>query len=186
MSYPLYIALVHYPVLNKHGETVTTSVTNFDLHDLARSCQTYGAQSCFIITPSKVQQDMVRYIRNYWENGVGAAYNPDRKEAFDVLEIASNLEESRLTIESKHGISPILVSTTAKKQADSVSYKDLKVQLESEGKPCLLVFGTGWGLVSEVLEKSDFILDPIYGPTDYNHLSVRSAVAIVLDRLCGA
>jgi hypothetical protein len=35
------------------------------------------------------------------------------------------------------------------------------------------------------MEQADYILEPIYGPGEYNHLSVRSAVAIILDRLLG-
>ncbi len=35
------------------------------------------------------------------------------------------------------------------------------------------------------MDNADFFLEPIKGPSDYNHLSVRSAVAIVLDRLLG-
>ena len=53
-------------------------------------------------------------------------------------------------------------------------------------EPHLLVFGTGWGLAPEVIERADLVLEPICGPTDYNHLSVRSAAAIILDRLRGA
>jgi len=45
------------------------------------------------------------------------------------------------------------------------------------------MFGTGFGLASEVLDKADYILDPITGVNGYNHLPVRSAVAIILDRL---
>jgi hypothetical protein len=32
---------------------------------------------------------------------------------------------------------------------------------------------------------ADYILDPLVGSGNYNHLSVRSAVAIMLDRLLG-
>ena len=49
----------------------------------------------------------------------------------------------------------------------------------------LLVFGTGWGIAGEVIERADHCIEPIRGPSDYNHLSVRSAVSIVLDRLLG-
>ncbi|MEI7817822.1 MAG: RNA methyltransferase, partial [Desulfuromonadales bacterium] len=32
----LAIALVHYPVYNKHHEVVTSALTNLDQHDIAR------------------------------------------------------------------------------------------------------------------------------------------------------
>jgi hypothetical protein len=52
-------------------------------------------------------------------------------------------------------------------------------------KVILLLFGTAWGLVDQVFDKADYLLDPVEGYTNYNHLSVRSAAAIILDRLAG-
>ena len=48
-----------------------------------------------------------------------------------------------------------------------------------------MVFGTGWGLAPEVMARADLRLAPVLGPTDYNHLSVRAAAAVILDRLRG-
>jgi hypothetical protein len=50
----------------------------------------------------------------------------------------------------------------------------------------VLVFGTAWGLAPQALEQADFRLAPIAGAGEYNHLSVRSAVSIILDRALGA
>lgn len=36
---PVYIGLVHYPIYNKHMEVVTTALTNYDLHDIARTAK---------------------------------------------------------------------------------------------------------------------------------------------------
>jgi hypothetical protein len=52
-----------------------------------------------------------------------------------------------------------------------------------EGGPHVLLFGTGWGLTREFLASCDYMLKPIEGLGGYNHLPVRSAVAIILDRL---
>ncbi len=51
----------------------------------------------------------------------------------------------------------------------------------------LLLFGTGWGLTPQLLDEADLRTEPIRGvsPSGYNHLSVRSACAIALDRLRG-
>ncbi|HQK80165.1 MAG TPA: RNA methyltransferase [Syntrophales bacterium] len=50
----------------------------------------------------------------------------------------------------------------------------------------MLVFGTGWGLADSIVARADCSLPPVRGGSDgYNHLSVRSAVAVVLDRLFG-
>jgi len=185
MAASLYIGLVHYPVLNKHGELVTTSVTNFDLHDISRTATTYGIEKYFVITPSDPQTDMVDYIKGYWKQGFGASYNPDRSEAFTLMEASSSIEETCLTIQNKHDISPRLVVTTARESEKSIDFNSLKVELEEEERPYLLLFGTGWGLAPQVFEKADHVLEPVRGSGPYNHLSVRAAVAVILDRLLG-
>jgi len=57
--------------------------------------------------------------------------------------------------------------------------------LQRTTQPFLIVFGTGWGLTESILAQSDYVLEPIEGGTDYNHLSVRAAAAIIMDRLLG-
>ena len=57
--------------------------------------------------------------------------------------------------------------------------------LQTGDKPILLLFGTGYGMEQEHMNGFDYVLEPIYGPSDYNHLCVRSAAAIILDRLAG-
>ena len=61
----------------------------------------------------------------------------------------------------------------------------LRERLAAEADaPWLIVFGTGWGLETGFLEReSDYLLEPIPGRGDYNHLSVRSAAGMILDRL---
>jgi len=185
MTHSIYIALVHHPVVNKRGDIVTTSVTNFDLHDLSRNSSTYGVKGCFIVTPSQAQQDMVAYIRNYWREGKGADYNPDRKEAFEALYISGSLEESCLTIKKAHDKAPKLIATSAKSYDKVTLFRELREEISNTEDPYLIVFGTGWGLAETIINSADAVLEPIKGPVAYNHLPVRSAVAIVLDRLLG-
>jgi len=59
----------------------------------------------------------------------------------------------------------------------------LREKITADAPPVCLIFGTGHGLHPEVLELADAVLEPIHGPTEFNHLSVRSAVSIYLDRL---
>ena len=87
-----------------------------------------------------------------------------------------------MTIKNLSGTSPLLVSTTAKKRDKSVSYSFVQDLMQGD-RPLLIAFGTGFGLAEEFLDRSDHVLDPIDGVGDYNHLPVRSAVAIILDRL---
>lgn len=180
----IYMALIHYPIVNKHGQIVTTSVTNFDIHDLARTGKTFGVKQVFFVTPNPLQQNMVNTICNYWHDGVGAAYNPDRKDAIHIVKPAESLEESCLTIEKTSGIRPALIATTAKLMPNALSYETVKQDWIATGKrPLLIAFGTGHGLAEEFFTKCDGVLEPIAGRGHYNHLPVRSAVAIILDRL---
>src|SRR3989338_1806139 len=185
MPAPIYIALIHHPVLNKHGAIVTTSITNFDLHDLGRTSRTYGVKKYFIVTPNEAQQNMARYITRYWQEGLGSRMNPDRSEAFADIGVTSSLEETCLTIQKHHGTHPHLVATTARPSKKTIRFNELKEFIGESDKPFLILFGTGWGLAPEVMEKAEMVLEPIRGGSDYNHLPVRSAVAIVLDRLLG-
>jgi len=57
--------------------------------------------------------------------------------------------------------------------------------MNNNEKPYLILFGTGWGMTEELIGKADAVLPPILGENEYNHLSVRSATAIILDRLIG-
>ena len=77
------------------------------------------------------------------------------------------------------------IVTSARRHPHNTSFAGMKQDMQN-GETYLLVFGTGWGLSPEFVEKADYILDPICGPTDYNHLSVRAAAAVVLDRLMGS
>ncbi len=181
----LSIGLVHYPIYNRRGEIVTTAVTNYDVHDIARAARTYGVQRYFLIHPQPSQAKLVRDIMDYWQTGYGAACHVDRKEAFRVLELAEDIAQAKRRISELAGQEPLTVGTDARVFSNTVSYRWLKRELSKKDRPYLLLFGTGWGIERETMATFDYILEPVYGPCDYNHLSVRSAVSIILDRLCG-
>ena len=77
------------------------------------------------------------------------------------------------------------VITGAGNRPGCISCQDFKKMLGNSAQPFMLLLGTGWGLTEECFEASDYILEPIAGAGTYNHLSVRSAAAIMLDRLIG-
>ena len=41
--------LVHYPIYDKFGKIITTSITNLDIHDIARTCKTYGVKNYYLV-----------------------------------------------------------------------------------------------------------------------------------------
>lgn len=181
----LYIALIHSPVYNKNGAVVATSITNLDLHDIARSATTYGVKRYYVVHPAEAQQALARRIMGFWQEGFGAEYNPNRQEAFARVSLLSNLNEVIEDIREREGKTPLKVATDARRYPNTISYSDLRQRLDKEEQPFLVLFGTGWGLLKEDVQNMDLILEPVYGPEEYNHLSVRSAAAIILDRLRG-
>ena len=178
------MALIHYPVVNKKGDIIASAVTNLDLHDISRAAKTYGVRSFYVVTPLSDQKDLVEKIISHWLKGSGARYNPKRKEALKLIRIKKNLDEVMEDIRKTNGDSPKTVVTSAGHSPRNISYKRFRKMLQDDAL-YLLMFGTGWGLSEKFMAGADYALDPVFGNTDYNHLSVRSAAAIILDRLFG-
>ncbi len=181
----VYIALLHYPVFDRQRRVIASAVTNADIHDIARSARTYGVRRFFIVTPIAEQADLVMKIIGHWTRGAGGVLNPSRREALEAVEVAGTLEDVIGSI-ARETLQPVYtVVTGARMDGTCVSHGRMREFLEKESGAFLLVFGTGWGLADEIIEKSRYRLEAIRGHETYNHLSVRSAVAITLDRLVG-
>ena len=178
----IHLALIHYPVYNKVGEVVTSSVTTLDIHDISRVAKTYNANSFCVVTPLKTQRQLVERLIEHWMTGYGAEYNPTRKEALQATRVTHNLKETVSDLTKRCGQKPLTVATGAKQFSNSIEFRRLREEIRSE-TPILLLFGTGWGLEKSILNEADYVLDPIGGIGEYNHLPVRAAIAIVLDRL---
>jgi len=181
----LAIALLHYPVYNKLREVVTTALTNLDLHDIARASRTFGLDRFYIVTPSPDQRALAQRITGHWQEGWGATYNPDRKAALDIVRICDTLAGAVEEYQSGFSEPVRTVITGAASHPGSISCQSFRRMLDRPDTPYLLLLGTGWGLTEACFDAADHILEPIAGAGTYNHLSVRSAAAIMLDRLRG-
>jgi tRNA (guanine37-N1)-methyltransferase len=181
----VYLALLHYPVYDKNGQVVTTAVTNMDIHDISRAGRTYGVRGFFVVTPVKALQKLALKIIDHWEVGYGSQYNTTRKEALALARICDTLDDAMIAIEQETGAMPVIVATSARSTGSRSSFAALQDMLNKQTRPFLIVFGTGWGLTETILSQADYILEAIEGDAEFNHLSVRSAAAIVLDRLLG-
>ncbi len=184
-KFSFYVALIHYPVLNKEGRIIASSTTNLDLHDIARVCRTYGVKRYYVVQPLRAQRKLVTELLEYWQKGAGRVYNPDRQEALKILRVVPALTVALREIEEET-TSPVLIGTDARPEYATLTYSEARKRLESGGS-YLLLLGTAWGLAPKLLANCDFVLEPIKGCArdGYNHLSVRSAAAIILDRLLG-
>jgi tRNA (guanine37-N1)-methyltransferase len=182
---PIYIALLHYPVYDKNRQIVTTAVTNMDIHDIARSGRTYGIKGFYVVIPVKALQRLALKIIDHWEHGYGSQYNTTRKEALALARVKDSLDDVLIDLEQEYGEKPRIVVTSARPGGQRTSFVQLKDMLVNTTHPFLIILGTGWGLTETIISQSDYVLEAIEGWTGYNHLSVRSAAAIILDRLLG-
>lgn len=176
----MYLGLIHHPIVDKRGDTVTTSVTNLDIHDIARSARTFGFDGYFIVTPVQKQHELVQTILNHWNTDHGNTYNPDRKDALSFIRLAESIKAAKEKIKELEGVEPQIVVTGAGFKEYNGDERKLAEHLNIDKRPMLLLFGTGWGLHATILDLAEFRLTPIHGSAHdgYNHLSVRSAVAI--------
>jgi hypothetical protein len=181
----MFVALVHFPVYNKTRDVVTTSLTTLNIHDLARLATTYGMQGLYVVTPLKRQQEVAQRVIAHWTQGYGATYNPTRAEALQHLQIVDTLEDVKHDIVQRCGMPPRTIATDARPFPQCISYRDLRQVLWEQPTTFLLLLGTGWGLTEELIAQCEYVLAPVVGLTSYNHLPVRIAAGIMLDRLLG-
>lgn len=179
----LYLALVHHPVLDRAGQTTTSAVTTLDVHDLARVGRTYDAVAVYVVTPLAAQQALVAELRTHFTSGAGAAAAPDRAEALSRLCIVGSVEEAAADLAQREGHAARLVLTAASHRTPARSPDQVRADLAA-GLPVLLCFGTAHGLGELPLGDGDGFLPPLQ-PGGYNHLPVRGALAILIDRLVG-
>lgn len=183
---PLSIALVHFPVLDRQGAEITTAITNLDLHDLARSACTYGVPNVYVVHPVAAQRELAERVKSHWVSGSGARRIPTREPAMTLLRIVPALEDVYASMGGRASVD-VYVTSARGDGRPTTSYPEARARLASRLAPSLVVFGTGWGLTPSLIGTADAILAPLQGSASsgYNHLSVRAACAIILDRLCG-
>ncbi len=185
------VALVHHPVVDKTGAIVTTSVTTMDVHDFARTLRTYGVSEFYVVTPLKSQRNLVRRLMKHWCEGFGASRNPHRKEALSTVKIVDTISSMMDNLSSGGWNRITQISTSASEDGEAISFSTAREMIETSVEKqeidhkYVLLFGTGSGLAPEVCDNARYRLEPIRGASDFNHLPVRCAAAIIIDRLMG-
>jgi len=186
MSRALHCALVHHPVKNRDGDVVASAITNVDVHDLARSARTFGLTGYWVVSPIAAQRLLVERILEHWRTGSGSRRVPERTLALSICRPIESVDAALDAIAAEAGARPELWITAAKPPPGKsvISWDTARARLEGEGAPVLILFGTAHGLHPLLTDRADAVLPPIEGH-GYNHLSVRAAAAITLDRLRG-
>ncbi len=179
----VFIALVHYPVLDRNGKIIVTSFTTMDLHDIARPATAYEINTYYIAQPVDGQRVVIEKQIEFWLSEEGKRTNPTRNQIVKKVKLYYTLDEVIEDITERRGKRPLTVGTDARTYPNTVSYSFLREEIEKREKDFLIIFGTGYGIPPDLMNTFDYILEPIYGAGEWNHLSVRNASAIILDRL---
>ncbi len=181
-----HLALVHHPIVDRNGAVVTTAVTNFDIHDLARSSMTYGLAGYHIVTPITSQREKAEHIASLW---MGDEQGEHRATALRLIRTAESVEAVIADLTAEYRQAPMVVATSARPESFPGAERRTSSELVAEAcvapAPMLILLGTGWGLADSLIPSVSRILAPIEGASEWNHLSVRSAGAVILDRLFG-
>lgn len=161
---------------------MATSLTNLEIHDMARTCMTFGIDLCYIVSPLARQREIAEKLVHHWIHGYGATYNPARGEALRKVRIRTDID--RVVEDFGVDRKPFIVGTSSRvREGKMMSYGDFHDFAMQGQQPALVLFGTGWGLTEEVVDRCDRMLEPISGAGDYNHLSLRVALGIIMDRI---
>jgi hypothetical protein len=181
MPVRLSVALVHHPVVDRRGDEITSTVDHLDVMDGSRLSLTYPLQRLWVVNHVSAQRALVeRLIRH----GTQAADRDEARGAFSKTAWAADLEAVVAEHERELGMRPTLVATSARSSPRDVGLAAVRERLHG-GEPMLLLVGKAWGLAPRLLDAADLRLAPIDAGTGFNHLSVRSAMAILIDRLLG-
>jgi hypothetical protein len=127
---------------------------------------------------------LLKKLVSHWTDGAGSRYNPKRREALELIRLKDSLTEIINHLNNTGEGCPETVVTCARQNNGSISFSKLRNKLK-DGKSYILVFGTAWGLSENFIAEADYLLEPVMGGSRYNHLSVRCAAAIIMDRLVG-
>jgi len=187
----LSFCLVHYPVSLGPKKIGASSLTNLDIHDIARISRSYAMGSFYPVTPLRDQLRVLEEILRNWTRGPGGTGNADSAQALGLVQPATSLEEAVAHMTAQHGTRPRLVASSAVWPAKGKASQPRRMPMTPrdvrrwcDQGPVMLCLGTAQGLAPEVLEQCEGTLRPVRF-LGYNHLSVRSAAAILADRILG-
>lgn len=175
--------LVHSPVVLAGHRTGMSSVTNLDLHDISRTARTYGMGTFYVATPAADQRALLTGIIRHWERA-GVMGHENRLQALRMACPVESVEEAVSRMTESYGEEPFVIATTANwpKKPACVSFRDVRAMARK--RPVLILLGTAHGLSPKLVKACGAVLRPVRF-MDYNHLSVRSAAAIIADRIIG-
>lgn len=175
----LSVAIVHHPCINRLGQEICSTISEHDVFDASRLSLTYNV-NIYVVNPKPAQRELCMRLLSH---GTDSNTRASARGLFTKTSYAADLETVIQQLTTEHGAAPFVVATSAKSSNGDVSFASVREHMQ-QGRHLLLLVGKAWGLSSSVLDAADARLTPIDSGSGYNHLSVRSALAILIDRLC--
>lgn len=175
----LHVALVHHPVVDRTGDVITATIDHFDVFDASRLSMAYPIGTVFIVNPEPSQRALAERLIAH---GTDAHRSEDRAGVTHKTRWVPDLDAAIEAVREQAGRAPRTVATSAQPHPRAIEFAELRLLLQ-RGDPHLLLLGKASGLAEDLLARADLRLRPIDAGTGWNHLSVRSALAIMIDRL---
>lgn len=175
----LDVALVHHPVVDRTGDVITATIDHFDVFDASRLSLAYSVGMVFLVNPEPSQRALAERLIAH---GTDPHRSEDRRGVTHKTRWVPDIAAAVEAVRERTGVTPRTVATSAQPATGMIDFGALRAALQ-RGEPHLLLVGKASGLADEVLAGADLRLCPIDAGTGYNHLSVRSALAIMIDRL---
>jgi hypothetical protein len=148
---------------------------------------TYGLRGYYIVHPIEAQRKLVERIKTHWIDGSGGKRIPDRVAPLMLVNVVPTLDDALSDFAPGEPVTVWTTGAGTPPGADSLSHAQAAAELQEPGPPVLILLGTGWGLHASIHQQAAQRLAAIQaaGSAGFNHLSVRAAAAILLDRLLG-
>ncbi len=180
----LDLTLVHHPVVNRKGETISSTVDEFDVFDACRLSLIYPVRHLWIVTPVPSQRALVERLLAH---GRDPARQREGRPRFEAVSGVASIDDALDEAEAGTGRRPQTVATSASPPSTrpALTFADTRARLGA-GDPLMLLVGKAWGLAPEVFSEADEQLEPLRGGTGFDHYPVRGALAVLLDRLLAA
>lgn len=183
----LSFCLCHHPVRLEKNRIGTSSLTNLDIHDIARISRSYGMGPFYVLTPLEDQLAIMANILSHWRERVDPSEHGDRQRALEHVCAVRDFAELHEAAVKYYGMEPEFLATSASWQRGKKAPVPLAPKAVREicgQSPVVILLGTARGLDMDSLDIKCRMLRPLRFLNE-NHLSVRSAAAILADRILG-
>lgn len=183
----LSFCLCHFPVRLERHRIGSSSLTNLDIHDIARISRGYGMGPFYVLLALQEQMDILNNILSHWHKAANPEVHVDRQQALAQVSPVQNFTELEEKACAYYGVRPTFIATSAnwpeeKNMGQALSPADVRGICRNY--PVIILLGTARGLDLKALAIDFRLLRPLRF-LDENHLSVRSAAAIIADRILG-